>query len=150
MIVFSRNPSASCVETATGRSDNVVFSGILFGTCCSVTLVCASLTSRGSFFVVILLLLSDPDGLGCSALFSSALSSLVINVIAAACSSHVLRRSCLHFYRHVARARVLVSAFGGAGLCLMLRIFCRRLQGTVSSLALCPAQFSSEAPTRDG
>ena len=35
------------------------------------------LTSRGSLFVVILLRLCDPDELGCSALFSSALSSLI-------------------------------------------------------------------------
>ena len=54
-------------------------------------LVCSALTSRGSLFVVILLLLSDPDELGCSALFSSALSSLITtNVILAACSSRVL------------------------------------------------------------
>ena len=48
---------------------------ILLGTCCSVMLVCSSLTSRGSLFVVILLLLSDQYG--CSALFSPALSSLI-------------------------------------------------------------------------
>ena len=50
LIVFSRYPSAaSCVATATGCSDTFVFSEILLGNCCSVTLVCASLTSRGSF-----------------------------------------------------------------------------------------------------
>ena len=65
-----------------------------------------------------LLLLSDPDELGCSVLFSSALSSLTTttSLIAAACSSHILRRSCPEFSRHVARAGVLVSACGDAGL----------------------------------
>ena len=60
LIVFSRYPSmASCVVTATGCSDSVVFLEVLLGTCCSVSLVCASLTSRGSLFVVILLLLCE-------------------------------------------------------------------------------------------
>ena len=53
------------------------FLEILLGTCCSVVPDCSSLTSRASLFVVILLLLSDPDELGCSTLFSSALSSLI-------------------------------------------------------------------------
>ena len=78
LIVFSRDPSsASCVVAATVRSCGAVFPKILLGTCCSVVLDGSSLTSRGSLFVVILLLLSDPDGPGCSALFSSALSSLI-------------------------------------------------------------------------
>ena len=73
LIVFSRYPSnASCMVTAMGCSCGVVFLDLLLGTCCSVVLVCASLTSRGSLFVAILLLLSDSDALECSALFSSA------------------------------------------------------------------------------
>ena len=72
-----------------------------------------SLTSRGSLFVVILLLLSDPAVLWLPALFSSASSSLI--AASAACSSHILRRSCPHISRRVARAGVLVSACGGTG-----------------------------------
>ena len=82
LIVFSRYPSsASCVVTATGCSDSAVFPEILLGTCCSccsVTLACASLTSRGSLFVVTLLLLSDPNELGCSALFPSVCRRLSV------------------------------------------------------------------------
>ena len=75
LMFFSRYPSsASCVVTATGCSDSVVFTRILLETFCSVTLVCASLTSRGSLFIVILLLPPDTHELGCSALFSSASS----------------------------------------------------------------------------
>ena len=96
LYVFSWYPSiASCVVTATGYSDSTVFFEILLGTCCSVTLVFASLTSRSSLFVVIILLLSDLDELGCSALFSSALSPSSQRrhrVNAAACSSNILRR----------------------------------------------------------
>ena len=67
LIVFSRAPSsASCVVRATACSCGVVFPEILLGTCCSVALDCSSLTSRGSLFVVILLVLSHPDGLGVS------------------------------------------------------------------------------------
>ena len=78
LIVFSRYlSSASHVVTATGCSNSVVFPEILLGTCRSVTLVCSSLTSRDSLSCVIFLLLSDRDDLGCSALFSSALSSLI-------------------------------------------------------------------------
>ena len=65
LIVFSRYPSsASCVVTATKCSDSVAFPKIILGTCCSVRLVCASLTTRGSLSVVTLLLLSDDDELG--------------------------------------------------------------------------------------
>ena len=95
LIVFSLySSSASCVVTATACSDNVVFFEILLRTCCSVVLDCSSLTSRGSLFVVILLLLCDPDGCGRAALFSSALSpphrDIATSVILAACSRHVL------------------------------------------------------------
>ena len=74
LIVFSRYPSsASCVVTATACSRGVIFPEILLGTCHSVVLDWSSLTARGSLFVVILVLLSDPDGFGRPALFSSAL-----------------------------------------------------------------------------
>ena len=62
--VFSRYPSsASCVVTATACSRDVVSPEILLGTCRSVVLGRSSLTSRGSLFVVILRLLSDPSKL---------------------------------------------------------------------------------------
>ena len=51
-------------------------SDVGFGSAARVNRSRPILSSRGSFFVVILLLLSDPDELGCSALFSSALTSL--------------------------------------------------------------------------
>ena len=75
LIFVSRYTSSA--GTATGCSESILFTEILLGACCSVMLVCSSLTSRGSLFVVILLLPSDRDGLGCSALFSSALPSLI-------------------------------------------------------------------------
>ena len=78
-------------------------SRFIVGTCCSVTFVCTYLTSRGFLFVVVLL--SDPDELGCPPLFSSAPSpphrNIATNVILVACSSRVLssplpsRRQCL-------------------------------------------------------
>ena len=78
LIVFSRDPSsASCVVTATAGPWGVVFPKSLLGTCCSVVPDCSTLTARGSLFVVILLLSSDPDGLGSLALSSSALSPSV-------------------------------------------------------------------------
>ena len=58
------------------------------------------------------------------------------NMILAGCSSYVLRGWSVPVV-------VLV-------VWLMLRILCRSLKGLVSSPALCPAQSSSEAPTRDG
>ena len=62
---FSREPSSiSCVVTATDCSRSVVFPKILLGTCCSLVLGRSSLTSRGSLFVVNLLLLSGPSKLG--------------------------------------------------------------------------------------
>ena len=68
--VLSRYPSsASCMVTAAGCSDSVAFPRFFFGTCCSVTLVCPSLTSRGSLFVVILLVLSDPTNSGVRSCF---------------------------------------------------------------------------------
>ena len=61
LILFSRHPSsASCVVTATGCFGSVVFFEILLGTCCSVDACWL-----------------DHDELGCSALFSSALSPLI-------------------------------------------------------------------------
>ena len=68
--------AASCVVTATVCSGGVVVPEILLGPCCSVVHVRTSSSSRG-VFVVILLLTSDPDKLGCSAPSSSALSSLI-------------------------------------------------------------------------
>ena len=74
-MVFSRDPSnASCVVTATAWPCGVVFPDILLGTCCLVTVDCSSLASRGSLFVMILLLLSGPDGFESVALLSSAFS----------------------------------------------------------------------------
>ena len=121
LIVFSRYPSsASCVVTATACSCGVVFPEIILGTCCSVVLDCSSLTSRGPLFVVILLLPYDPDGLGCPALFSYALSpsyrAIATTVILAAYSSRVMGGSCPHFSRYVARAGVLVGPCDDAGL----------------------------------
>ena len=114
---------------------------------------CSFLTSRGSLFVVILLLPSDPDGLRCPALFSSALSPLhrgtATNVFLAACSSLVLggscprlspRRQCL-YSGHCLRCRWVTH--------LNLMILRRRLEWVVASPILCPALFTSEAPTRD-
>ena len=70
LIVFLRYPSsASCVVPH-----------IFLGTCGTVTLGCAYLTSRDSLSVVILLLLSDPDEFGLSSLIttSSPMSSLLL------------------------------------------------------------------------
>ena len=50
------------------------FPNILLGTCCSVAVECSPLASRGSLFVVMLLLLSGPDGFECPALLSSTFS----------------------------------------------------------------------------
>ena len=139
LVVFSRYPSsASCVVTATACSDGVVFLEILLGTFCSVMLVCSSLTSRGSLFVVILLLLSDPDEHGCLARFSSALlhRNIATNVILAACSSRNLGWSSLLPSR---RQRLC------SGRCLLI-ILRRRLECVVASSALSPAQVSHESP----
>ena len=71
LMVFSRDPSdASCVVTA----------GAL------VTVDCSSLASRGSLFVVILLVLSGPDGIEC--LLSSTFSPPSLH-------HHQCRRCCL-------------------------------------------------------
>ena len=113
--------SASSVVTATGCSDTVVFPDILLGTCCSVTLVCAS--SDFTWFP----LRCDSSPAACprrtrvfGSVFVCALSThhnIITNVIAAAGPSRILRGSCPRFSRHVARASVLVSACGDAGLC---------------------------------
>ena len=77
-----------------------------------------TLTSRGSLFVAILLLLSDPYELGCSALLSSALS--LLNTTSPPMSSLLLARVTfcvsLLLTSLVTRAGVLVSSCS-AGLC---------------------------------
>ena len=104
-----------CVVTVC--SGGVVFPEIRLGTCCSVVLVRTSSSSRGHLFVAILLLMSDPDELGCPALSSSALSHLTTTSSPRAslprardasvlCGCHSL------FSRHVVRA----DARGVAGL----------------------------------
>ena len=126
LIVFLRYPSsASCVVTPTGYSDSVLFPHIFLGTCGTVTLGCAYLTSRDSLSVVILLLLSDPDEFGLSSLIttSSPMSSLLLARVTS-CTGPVLTS---------------LITLG----CVPERILRRRLKGLVSSPALCPAQFSS-------
>ena len=70
ILAFSRCLfGASCEVTATACSGGVVFSEILLGKCCSLVLIRTSLSSCGPLFVAILSLMSDPDELGCPALF---------------------------------------------------------------------------------
>ena len=96
LMVFTRYPSvASFVVTSIVCSDGVVFTDILLGTCYSVMLVCSSLTSRGSHFVVIFLLLSVPDDLKCSALCSSACVPFVTTSSPASLLVFVRVTSCL-------------------------------------------------------
>ena len=151
-IVFS--VQCPCAVTAPGCSDHVVFFEILLGTCCSVTLVCASSTSRGSLFVVILLLLSDRDELGCSALFSSALSPLITTSPPMSSLLRVRVTSCVGpLLTSLVTSLVLCSGqclWWCWVVCLMLRILRRRPKDEVSDPAVCPSQFSSEAPTWDG
>ena len=127
---------------------------MLLGTCCSVVLDCSLLASRGALFVVILLLLSDPDDLGCSALFSFALSSLVAT--SPPMSSLLLVRVA-SWVGSVFSSPVtsLVPVFGS-----LLAVSLGRapetddppvgsLECVVASSVLCATQFSSGPLTRD-
>ena len=113
-------------------------------------LVRSSLTSRGSLFIVILVLLSDPDELGCSALFSFTWSpfhhNITANVIVVTCSSHILRSHLLVMSPVPVFWSMHVVTLGCA---LNADDLPKVTEVVVSSPALCPAQFSSEAPTRD-
>ena len=143
---------ASSVVTATACSCGVVFLSILLGTCCSVAIDCSALPSRGSLFVVILRLLSDPDGFECPALFSSSPPTLRHHQCRCCCcsiGSHPVRvlvpslssrHSCRYPVQSLWRCRVV---------CLMRMILQWRLKGVVSIPALCPVRSSFGILTRD-
>ena len=128
---------ASCVETATGCSDSVVFFETFVGTCCSVTLVCASLTSRSPLRCEFFSCRLTPTNLSVRLCFR--LRCLPSSQHHRQCHRCCLLESpCIGpvLVSLVTSPVVVVLACGAAGLC-------------TSSPALCTGQFSSEAPTRD-
>ena len=130
-----------------------VFLSTILGTCCSRAIDCSSLASRGSLFVVILRLLSDPDGFECPALFLPTLSppsprhhqchrccsvgSHPVRVLVPSLSS---RHSCQYPVQSLWRCWVV---------CLIRMILHARLRGVVSMPALCPVQTSLGILIRD-